>query len=145
MALVDDDVGYNVDDEGDKSGRSVKEWGPVAHTKVPSDYFMLVIVSADDDDDVDNSRESKRGTCHRYEGLQWPLYPPPLTANTPARPPQILRIIILIMILSSSATPVYPELVWQVKVGMNKTFNKLNLIREAVKPLDIVQNTEKLM
>ena len=47
--------------------------------------------------------------------------------------------------LSSRATPVYPELVWQVKVGMNKTFDKLNLIREAVKHLDIVQNPEKIM
>ena len=96
-------------------------------------------------DEVDKSGGCEEGTCHRYEGLQWPLYPPPLTANTPARPPQILRIIILIMMLSSSATPVYPELVWQVKVGMNKTFNKLNLIRGAVKPLDIVLNPEKIM
>ena len=32
-------------------------------------WSMMVIVSDDDEDDVDNSRESKRGTCHRYEGL----------------------------------------------------------------------------
>ena len=30
-------------------------------------WSMMMTVS--DDDDVDNSRESKRGTCHRYEGL----------------------------------------------------------------------------
>ena len=32
---------------------------------------MMMIASDDDDDDddVDNSVESKRGTCHRYEGL----------------------------------------------------------------------------
>ena len=99
----------------------------------------------EEDDEVDKSGGCEEGTCHRYEGLQCPLYPPPLTANTPAWPPQILMIIILIIMLSSRATPVYPELVWQVKVGMNKTFDKLNLIREAVKHLDIVQNPEKIM
>ena len=45
----------------------------VTHTKVRSDHFMLVhdddSLTNSDDDDVDNSRESKRGTCHRYEGL----------------------------------------------------------------------------
>ena len=110
--------------------------------------MVMIRMKQDDDeadDEVDKSGGCEEGTCHRYEGLQWPLYPPPLTANTPARPPQILRIIKLIMMLSKSATPVYPELVWQVKVGMNTTFNQLNLIREAVTPLDIVQNPEKIM
>ena len=54
-------------------------------------------------------------------------------------------IIILIMMLSCTVSSVYPELVCQVEVGMSKTFNKLNLIREAVKPLDIVLNPEKIM
>ena len=51
--------------------------GSVTNVTVPIGHFMMISMMlvnsvdfvVDDDDDGDNIGESKRGTCHRYEGL----------------------------------------------------------------------------
>ena len=63
---------------------AVPRGGPVTDMRVSSGHFMMVMMvhsddavndDYDNDDDGDTIGESKRGTCHRYEGLLWPLYP----------------------------------------------------------------------